>query len=110
MRLWRAFARSTKGRVVLAVLAGYAAWHGWLWLQAPGKVAPSLRRVETGPVDVLVTLPFPPERFHILVFQGFGRVSGTADRQVELRGVQPSDLAAVARPHWVNRVEPLSRD
>lgn len=106
MRVFRALLRSRKGQVVLAVLAGYLLWQGWLTIAAPGKV------VEDFPagrerVNILVTLPFPPERFHVQVFQGFGRVSGTQDNSIEVRNVKRADLAAVARPYWVRRVEPL---
>ncbi|HEV8309841.1 MAG TPA: hypothetical protein VGW35_19430 [Methylomirabilota bacterium] len=110
MRLWRAFIGSPKGRVLVAAVACYCAWQGYLTLRAPGKIAPSLRRAGDRAVDVTVTLPFPPERFHVLVFQRFGRVAGTNEHQVELRGVRPSDLRGVARPYWVTRVEPLSRE
>jgi hypothetical protein len=43
----------------------------------------------------------------VLTFQQFGRVSGTQDETIELRGVQVANLDAVARPYWVKRVEPL---
>jgi hypothetical protein len=43
----------------------------------------------------------------VLVFQRYGRVSGTQDNSVEVRGVRQADLAALARPYWVRRVEPL---
>ena len=58
-------------------------------------------------VNILVTLPFAPERFHVIVFQRYGRVSGTQDNSIEVRGVKKADLHAVARPYWVTRVEPL---
>ncbi len=106
MTLLRALVRSRKGRIVLAAAACYLVWQGWLTLVAPGKIAPGLERV-SGPVEVQVTLRFPPERFHVLVFQRFGRVSGTEGNHVELRGVRPSDLTAVARPYWVARVDPI---
>jgi hypothetical protein len=109
MRLWRALLRSPKGRVSIAVLTCYCAWQGWLTLRAPNKLAPSLPRAGRDPVDVVVTLPFAPERFHVLVFQRYGRVSGTLGHQVELRAVRPSDLLTVARPYWVTRVEPLPK-
>ena len=60
-----------------------------------------------GQVNVLVTLRCTPERFHVLEFQKHGRVSGTQDETIELRGVQVANLDAVARPYWVKRVEPL---
>jgi hypothetical protein len=43
----------------------------------------------------------------VLAFQKFGRVSGTQDNTVELRGVNKADLLSVARPYWVVKVEPL---
>jgi hypothetical protein len=44
------------------------------------------------------------------VFQQHGRVSGTQDASIEVRGVKEEDLNAVARPYWVKRVEPLPKD
>lgn len=99
---------SRRGRVTAAVLTGYLGWQTWLTLRAPGKLAPGLGHPRGGPVDVVVTLPFPPERFHVLALQQFGRVSGTEGNRVELRGVRPPDLRAIARPYWVRGVEPLS--
>jgi hypothetical protein len=101
--LIRTILSSTKGRLVLGLLAGYLSWQGWLTLAAPTKVAPELRNV--GPrVNVLVKLPFPPERFHVLAMQRFGRVSGSEDNSVEVRGVKQADLNAIARPYWVRHV------
>jgi hypothetical protein len=54
-----------------------------------------------------VTLSFPPERFHVLALQRFGRVSGTENNSVEVRGVRQQDLDAVARPYWVRGVAPM---
>jgi hypothetical protein len=101
----RAALTSTKGRVVLGLVAVYLGWQAWLSAAAGGKIAddfPDRRRV-----NVVVSLPFTPERFHILFFQAYGRVSGTRDHAVEIRGVQKQDLRAIARPYWVRRVEPL---
>jgi hypothetical protein len=98
--------RSPKGRVVLAAVACYVLWQGWLTLVAPGKIAAGFPGGAER-VDILVTLPFPPERFHVQVFQAYGRVSGTQENAIEVRGVKRADLASVARPYWVKRVEPL---
>jgi hypothetical protein len=54
-----------------------------------------------------VTLTCTPERFHVLAFQQYGRVSGTQDESIEVRGVSFASLNALARPYWVRRVEPL---
>ena len=105
MSPWRKELGSAKGRIALGLLAFYLAWQLFLSLAAPAKIAPGFPERER--VNALVTLPFAPERFHVLAFQRYGRVSGTGENTVELRGVRRADLAAVARPYWVRRVEPL---
>jgi hypothetical protein len=97
--------QSRKTHVLLAVVALYLAWQIWLSLAAPRKVADFPGASEK--VNILVTLPFPPERFHVQLFQTYGRVSGTQDNAVEVRGVKRTDLATIARPYWVSRVDPL---
>jgi hypothetical protein len=106
MSVAAAIVRSRKGRVVLAVLAGYLLWQAWLSLAAPGKIVDEFQSSRER-VNILVTLPFPPERFHVQIFQGYGRVSGTEDNSIEVRNVRRTDLVSVARPYWVRRVEPL---
>ena len=64
--------RSRKTHVLLAVAALYVAWQIWLTLVAPGKVADFPAGGEK--VNVLVVLPFPPERFHVQLLQTYGRV------------------------------------
>lgn len=97
--------KSRKTHVLLAVAVLYIAWQIWLTLSAPGKIADSLPGGEK--VNILVMLPFPPERFHVQLLQTYGRVSGTQDNAVEVRGVKRADLVSVARRYWVRRVEPL---
>lgn len=107
MRGLRALAASRKGRILVATAGAYLLWQAWLTVRAPTKLAPTLRAAGTARVDVLVTLPFPPERFHVLAFQKHGRVSGTEGHQIELRGVRRVDLTSVARPYWVKTIDPL---
>ncbi len=106
--MFRDALKSRKTHVLLALLAFYIAWQIWLTVAAPGKIADELARGGEK-VNIMVTLPFPPERFHVQIFQGFGRVSGTEDNKIEVRGVKRADLARVARPYWVTRIEPLQQ-
>lgn len=107
MSVLREIVQSTRGRIALAALLCYLAWQGWLLLAAPGKIAPGFN-ADAQKVNILVTLPFVPERFHVIALQKYGRVSGTQDNAVEVRGVNQANLPAVARPYWVRRVEPLT--
>jgi hypothetical protein len=97
--------KSRKFKILLAVAVFYVAWQVWLTLAAPHKLAGLAGDSEK--VNIVVTLPFPPERFHVQRFQTYGRVSGTQENAVEVRGVKRADLTTVARPYWVRRVEPL---
>ena len=97
--------KSRRFHILLAVAGFYLAWQAWLSIAAPQKIAGLAGESEK--VNVLVTLSFPPERFHVQRFQNWGRVSGTQENAVEVRGVKRSDLTTVARPYWVRRVEPL---
>ena len=108
MTLLRAILGSAKGRIVLAALVAYLGWQAWLSFEAPRKVATGFP--ERPRVNVLVTLPFVPERFHVLAMQKYGRVSGTDGNSIEVRNVRRDSLAALARPYWVARVEPLKED
>src|ERR1019366_3872073 len=96
MSIARAVLRSTRGRLVLGALVCYLAWQAWLGIAAPGKIAAGFK-TDAEKVNILVTLPFPPERFHVIVFQKYGRVSGTQHNSIEVRGVKKADLHAVAR-------------
>ena len=107
MKLLRAILKTGKGRIIAAALVLALGWQGWLTLAAPGKLAPAVQASAGAKVNLLVTLAFPTERFHVLAFQKYGRVSGTQDNTVELRGVNKADLLSVARPYWVVKVEPL---
>lgn len=97
--------RSRKAHILLLVAVGYLAWQLWLTIAAPQKIANFAGSSEK--VNILVVLPFEPERFHVQLMQTYGRVSGTQEKSVEVRGVKRADLTIVARPYWVTRIEPL---
>ena len=97
---------SRKFYILLAIAVFYVAWQVWLTIAAPNKIAGVAGESEK--VNILVTLPFPPERFHFQRLQAYGRVSGSDEANaLEVRGVKRVDLTTVARSYWVRRVEPL---
>lgn len=98
--------RSPRTAFILAVIGGWLLFQLWLTLSAPGKIAGELAGTSEK-INVQIDLPFTPERFHVLAFQRYGRVSGADDHSIELRGVKRTDLNAVARPYWVTHVGPI---
>jgi hypothetical protein len=109
MTLWNSIRQSNRGKIVIAGLFLYAFWQIYLGFSATGKVDASLREGKNK-VNVQVVLPFTPDRFHVMAMQQFGRVSGTEETSIEVRGVKRDDLSSLARPFWVKRIEPLKGD
>lgn len=60
------------------------------------------------PVDVVVVLPFQPERFHNERLAQYGVFSGRdrAVNRIRLRRVTPENLRRLAHLPWIERVEP----
>ncbi|HEX2030831.1 MAG TPA: hypothetical protein VHL78_05445 [Actinomycetota bacterium] len=110
VRLLRRFLRSTPGRTVIVVLVLYSGYQVWIAVQASGKVDPTVyeRTDEDGEVAVEVHLNFPPQRFHILEIQKFGRIRRVEGNTVELHSVLPAGVRSLARRYWISSIEPLS--
>jgi hypothetical protein len=87
-----------------AILGG--GWQAFLAASAPGRLDGSLAAaLDRQPlVDVAVTLGFPPEDFHVRLFQGYGVVSGVRGATVLLNRVRPEDVRWIARYYWVRRI------
>jgi hypothetical protein len=107
MGMMRDAARSTRGRIVIGAIVALVLWKVGLVLVAPSKVTAGFTPNARGQVNVLVTLRCRPERFHVLAFQQHGRVSGTGEDSIEVRGVNVAMLNELVRPYWVKRAEPL---
>lgn len=109
----RAWTPVLRHRSVLFLLAATAVWGGgelFLAVTAPGRIDPALQpalQMQVA-VNVVVTLGFAPEDFHIRLFQGYGVVSGVRGTAVLLNRVAPDDVRRIARYYWVRRISPQS--
>jgi hypothetical protein len=96
-------------RTVVFLLAMAALWVGWqvyLELSAGRRVAADVQgALARQPlVNVVVTLGFAPEEFHIRLFQTHGVVSGVRGTAVLLNRVPAAEVARIGRYYWVRRV------
>ncbi|PWV44709.1 hypothetical protein [Nocardiopsis sp. L17-MgMaSL7] len=98
----RAVRSATLRRIALVLLL-VLLYQVWLGVQAVGKAEPGIGDApdERGRFDVDVVLGFQPERYHFLKLQDHGRVAGTTDTTVHLRGVSPAGVDALAREYWI---------
>jgi hypothetical protein len=108
-RLFGRVVRSTPGRTLLVVLILLGAYRVWIEVQAAGKVDPAVYREtdEQGGLALRVELSFPPERFHILEIQKFGRIRRVEGTTVEVHSVLPAGVGSLARRYWITGIEPL---
>jgi hypothetical protein len=91
---------------LLIVTALWIGWEGFLAASAPGRVDAAVRlALDREPrINVAVALGFPPEDFHVRLFQGYGVVSGVRGTTVLLNRVRPEDVRRIARYYWVRRI------
>jgi hypothetical protein len=107
--LLRRFARTRLFKTMAVLTAIVLAWQLYLTVQAPGKIDPALREaVDRGEVvRVSVSLNFPPERFHTIFLQDYGRVIRIDGDAVHLRDVRPESVGMLARVYWIDSLAPL---
>ncbi|MBE3000993.1 hypothetical protein IDM40_20175 [Nocardiopsis sp. HNM0947] len=103
--LSRAVRSATLRRIAVVVLL-VLLYQAWLGLQSFGKVEPGVGEDpdQLGRFDVDVVLGFPPERYHLLKLQDHGRIAGTGDTVVHLRGVSPAGVDALTREYWIDGI------
>lgn len=108
--LWlRRLGRSTSGRALVAIVVMYGAYEAWIAIQASGKAHPGVFQDADGDgrLAIEVRLNFPPERFHILEIQRFGRIRNVEGNTVEVFSVLPAGVNSLARRYWISSIEPL---
>ena len=95
-------------RFLALVLALLAAYHGYLLFTSSFRMTDTLRaRLGEHPqtVDVLVTAKFPPEEFHIRLFQQVGNMRGVEGSTAKLHGVTPANVRYLARHYWISTID-----
>ena len=95
-------------RFLLLVVAVLVAYHGYLFVTAPSRMTERLRvRLHERPqtVNVLVTAKFPPEEFHVRLFQQVGNMRGVEGSTAKLYGVSPADVRYIARHYWIRTID-----
>jgi hypothetical protein len=93
-------------RFLLVAGALWIGWQGYVVASAPGRLdRPLAAALDREPlVNVAVTLGFPPEDFHVRLFQDYGVVSGVRGTTVLLNRARPDDVRRLARYYWVQRI------
>lgn len=98
------------GRILVVVVVLVLAYQAWIGITASGRVADGVgeRPDPRGRFAVDVELGFPPERFHVLELQEYGRVRGTTGTVLHLHLVTRDGVDAMARKYWIKEIRPAS--
>lgn len=101
--------RTTWIAVAVALVLSFAQIYGWL--TSEGRIAPEVHQaLQRSPsINVVVTLPFAPERFHLDLFQAYGSVGVVRGNTVLLRRVRKEGIEALSRMYWISKVTPEAR-
>lgn len=95
-------------RFLALAVALLAAYHGWLYLTGPSRMTDRLRaRMAERPatVNVLVTVNFPPEEFHIRLLQQVGNMRGVEGSTAKLYTITPASVRYVSRHYWIRSID-----
>jgi len=104
----RRFLRSRLCKVIVTVAVAVLVWQIFLSIRAGSVIDDAVAaELESSPsLTVDVVLGFPPEQFHTLYLQSYGRIRGVSGNTLHLRDVRPESVALLARIYWVQEVLP----
>lgn len=96
------------GRTLTVLVLLIVIYQAWLSVTAATKVADDVgaNPDSRGRFAVDVVLGFPPERFHVLQLQDYGRIRGTEGNVLHLRAVTQADIDEMARKYWIKQILP----
>jgi hypothetical protein len=99
------------GRTLAVLVLVILIYQIWISVTAMGKVADGVgdNPDARGRFAVDVVLGFPPERFHTLELQDYGRVRGTTDNVIHLHLVTSDGVEELARKYWIEEILPGGR-
>jgi hypothetical protein len=102
---WRTHPTARFAALVLTLVGLY---QGYLYATGPLRMTERLRaRLAEQPaiVDVLVTAKFPPEEFHIRLYQQVGTMRGVEGHTARLHRVQPASVRYLSRHYWIRTID-----
>ncbi len=91
---------------VIAVL--YSLYVGYGYLSGPARRTDRLNAAlaqQPTTVNLLVTSKFPPEEFHIRLYQQVGSMRGVEGNTAKLYGVLSSEARVLSRYYWIEQID-----
>ena len=95
-------------RFLMVIGAILLVYFGTGYVQGPSRITDRLHeRLDEDPktVNIRVTTEFPPEAFHMGVYQNLGSVRGSKGNTTTLFKVKPADVRRLSRKYWIESID-----
>lgn len=95
-------------RFLFACLVVALLYVGYGYATASARLSPRLsEQLARNParLNILVTTPFPPEEFHIRIYQALGNMRGVEGNTAKLYSVSAANVRFLSRYYWVQRLD-----
>jgi hypothetical protein len=93
--------------LLITILLLFGGWEVYGRVSAQTRLMPAVHQAleRDEPLDVVLTLPFAPEQFHVKLLQQYGTVSGVQSTSVIIRRMTPDRLRELSKSYWIERIE-----
>ncbi len=95
-------------RFFSAALVLLALYWGYGYATGPGRMTDRLTaRIAENPaeVNVAVTSKFPPEEFHISIYQRLGSMRGVRESTAFLHSMTPANVRYLSQYYWIGNID-----
>ena len=92
---------------IMTVAVFLAVFYGHGFINGPLRLSDDLQIALDGnpaKVDIIITTKFPPEQFHLNIFQNLGSLRGTEKGRAILYSVRPADVRSLSRHYWIKKI------
>jgi len=84
-------------------------YYGYGFVTGPARISDRLQAAleqnPDQPVNIVVTSKFPPEAFHLNIYQDLGSTRGSEGNYAVLHKVWPASVRKLSRYYWVEKVD-----
>ena len=99
-------------RFLLFVAIVVGGFHLWGYIAGPGRITERLaEQLNAGHerYNIVVTSKFPPEAFHMNVYQQLGSMRGSTGATATLHRVRASGVRQLSRDYWIESIDLAER-
>jgi hypothetical protein len=92
---------------LLSLVLLFGGWEAYGRLSLDGRLTPAVRQAlaRGEPLDVVLTLPFAPEQFHIKLLQRYGTVSAVQSNAVVIQRITPDNVRELGKSYWITSID-----